>query len=77
MHIANITGVPCLNGAAIFSMLNLEKCKKLLQQNGQTYSDEQVKQIRHQLYKLANLEYQLFKTLKEKQDGKCDSIRKS
>lgn len=57
-------------------MLNLEKCKKLLQQNGQIYSDEQVKQIRHQLYKLANLEYQLFTILKEKQDGKCDSIRK-
>lgn len=56
-------------------MLSIEKCKKILQQNGQIYSDEQVKQIRHQLYKLANLEYQLFKTIKDKQDVKRNSIR--
>lgn len=58
-------------------MLSLEKCKKILQQNGVNYGDEDVKRIQYQLYKLANLEYQLFKPLKEKQDGKCDSIRKS
>jgi hypothetical protein len=48
-------------------MLNIEKCKKLLQQDGKTYTDEQVKQIREALYKMANLEYHLltdFKKLK-------------
>ena len=58
-------------------MLNIEKCKKLLQQNGQTYSDEQVKQIRQQLYKLANLEYHLFKELKRKRDANSNHLHES
>lgn len=33
MQIAKVTGVPCLNGAAIFSMLKAVKCKKQLQSN--------------------------------------------
>ena len=57
-------------------MLSIETCKKDLHSTGKTYSDEDIKLIRHQLYKLSNLEYQLFKTLKEKKDGKCDTIRK-
>jgi hypothetical protein len=50
-------------------MLNLEKCKKILQQTGKTYTDEQVKQIRHLLYKLGNLDYQLFIEHKKKKNG--------
>jgi hypothetical protein len=58
-------------------MLSIEKSKKILQTQGVHYTDEEVKKIRQQLYKLAILEYQLFKALKAKQDGKCNSIRKS
>ena len=57
-------------------MLNIEKCKKILQIGGKTYTDEDVKQVKHLLYKLANFEYQLYKTLKSKKDGKCDTICK-
>ena len=57
-------------------MLNLEKCKKILQEDGKTYTDEEIKQIRHQLYKLANLEYQLYNNLKVKSDGKLTTVCK-
>ncbi len=55
-------------------MLSIEQCKKQLQKSGKTYTDEQVKEIRHQLYKLANLEYHLFKTLKAKQDANSNHL---
>lgn len=58
-------------------MLSLEKSKQILQANGRTYTDEEAKQIRQVLYKLATLEYQLFKSLNKKQDGERDFIRKS
>ena len=57
-------------------MLNLEKCKKILQQGGKTYSDEEVKQIRQLLYKLGNLDYKLFSTLKTKQDANSHHLHK-
>lgn len=50
------------------SMLNLEKCKKILEQNGNTYTDEQVKQIRQLLYKMGTLDYLL---TTQKTDKKC------
>jgi len=50
-------------------MLNLETCKKILQQNGKVYTDEQVKQIRQMLYKLGNLDYQLFTAQKRSKNG--------
>lgn len=37
-------------------MLTLEKCKKILNQNENKFSDEQVKMIREYLYLLATLE---------------------
>lgn len=58
------------------SMLNLEVCKKILQKNGATYTDEQVKQIRQLLYKLGNLDYQLFTDLKKLKDGNSNHIHK-
>lgn len=39
------------------TMLNLEKCKKLLEQRGKHYTDEEVKNIRQLLYKVGNLDY--------------------
>lgn len=59
------------------TMLNLEVCKKILQKNGATYTDEQVKQIRQLLYKLGKLDYQLFSTLKAKKDGNSNHLHKS
>ena len=35
-----------------FIMLSIEKCKKILQQTGKVFTDEEVKQIRQMLYKL-------------------------
>lgn len=67
MHTANTTkglGVE----AKRLSMLNLEKCKKILEQNGNTYTEEQVKQIRQLLYKIGNLDYLL---TTQKTDKKC------
>ena len=58
------------------SMLNLEVCKKILQKDGATYTDEQVKQIRQLLYKLGNLDYHLFSTLKTKKDGNSNHLHK-
>ncbi len=36
-------------------MLKLEKCKKILQAGGKKYSDEDVKKLREELYRLANI----------------------
>lgn len=58
------------------SMLNLEVCKKILQKDGATYTDEQVKQIRQLLYKLGNLDYQLFTDLKKLKDGNSNHLHK-
>ncbi len=59
------------------TMLNLEVCKKILQKNGATYTDEEVKQIRQLLYKLGKLDYQLFTTLKTKKDANSNHLHKS
>jgi hypothetical protein len=40
--------------------LSIERCKKTLNRNGRSYSDEQVKKIRDFLYFLAELEYENF-----------------
>jgi hypothetical protein len=59
------------------SMLNIEACKKILQKDGATYTDEQVKQLRQLLYKLGNLDYQLFSDLKKLKDGNSNHLHKS
>lgn len=38
-------------------MLSIEKCKKLLQEKGTKYTDEQVKEIRDLLYKLGRIDF--------------------
>ena len=57
-------------------MINLEVCKKILQKDGATYTDEQVKQIRQLLYKLGNLDYQLFTDFKKLKDGNSNHLHK-
>jgi len=47
-------------------MISLERCKKLLEKNGNHYTDEQVKQLRQLLYKFGNLDYYLTTQKKEK-----------
>ena len=58
-------------------MLSIEACKKILEKDGVKYTNEDVKKIRHLLYKLGGLEYQLYKALKNKEDGKRTSVCKS
>lgn len=36
-------------------MLTLEKCKKILQAGGSKYSEEEVKKLREELYRLASI----------------------
>ena len=58
-------------------MLNLEKCKRILQKDSKkNYSDEEVKQIRDLLFKIGNLDNQIFKTSKPSQHGKCNTLHK-
>ncbi|MBS1750537.1 MAG: hypothetical protein JST63_11575 [Bacteroidetes bacterium] len=57
-------------------MLSIELCKKILQKNGTTYTDDEVKKIRQTLYKLANLDYQLFSELKTKKDANSNHLHK-
>jgi len=55
-------------------MLSIERCKKLLQQDGKNYTDEQVKQIKDALYKMANLEYHLFSHIKKLKDADSNHL---
>ena len=45
-------------------MISIKECKAMLEQAGASYSDEEVEAIRDMLYKLAHLEYDLFKEKK-------------
>jgi len=42
-------------------MISIEKCKKILNVNGNSYTDEQIIKIREFLYQLAEIEYSQFK----------------
>jgi len=42
-------------------MLSIEKCKSILQKDGASYTDEEVKQLRDLLYQLGYLDYAAFK----------------
>lgn len=49
-------------------MLSLTKCKKILNKNGISYTDEEIIKIREFLYILAEIEYQSYKQkLREEQ----------
>lgn len=44
--------------------LSVGFCKKVLQQGGKEYTDEQVRKIRDALYTLGELDYLVFKEIK-------------
>lgn len=44
--------------------LTIAQCKKILEGNGDKYSDEQVQIIRDVLYRLGELDYLIFKQMK-------------
>ena len=46
-------------------MLTLEDCKRILEKDGAHYSDEEVLKIRELLYKLAELDLELFKMIED------------
>ncbi len=55
-------------------MLNLEKCKKLLEQKGKHYTDEEVKHIRQLMYKVGNLDY--FLNAQKQADANSNNLHK-
>jgi hypothetical protein len=57
--------------------LSLERCRKILEQSGATYTDEEVLKIRKLLYNIGNLDYQLFTGLKIRHHDKFNSLHKS
>lgn len=46
--------------------ISLKKCKTILQKDGTIYTDEEVSQIREFLYKIANLEHEVYQKTKHK-----------
>lgn len=47
--------------------ISLKKCKSILQKDGSVYTDEEVSQIRDFLYKMAELDYEVFQKTKQKE----------
>lgn len=50
-------------------MLSIGECKKTLNQDGITYTDEEVKEIREFLYTLGNIYYDIFQRKMEMERG--------
>ena len=57
-------------------MLSIENCKKILKENGATYNDEQVKEIRDLLYKLGRIDYLNYQQVKLKENEKSNHLHK-
>jgi hypothetical protein len=53
--------------------LSLNECKTVLNAEGNKYTDEQILMIRDYLYKLAAIEIEHFKSLRE--DGKLNGVK--
>ena len=47
--------------------ISFKKCKVILQKDGSVYTDEEVSQIREFLYKMANLEHEVYQKTKQKE----------
>jgi len=47
--------------------ISLNKCKAILQKDGSIYTDEEVSEIREFLYKIANLEQEVYQKAKQKE----------
>jgi hypothetical protein len=48
--------------------MSLNKCKSILQKDGSVYTDEEIIEIRDFLYKLAEMDYEVFLKLKKKEE---------
>ena len=49
-------------------MLSLERCKKILNKNGNKYTDEEVEKIREFLYTMAMIEYRRWEKMREEKE---------
>ena len=56
-------------------MLSIEECKKHLNVNGNSYSDDEIKRIRDLMYQLGPLDYFLLKKRKAKNE-KSNNLHK-
>ena len=50
-------------------MLSIAKCKAILERDGTSYTDEEVKQIRDLLYQLGHIDYESFKKRLHEEEG--------
>lgn len=55
-------------------MLSIEACKKILNSNGNKYSDNEVKQIREYLYFLAEIQEEKNKIENGQEKHECNNI---
>ena len=55
--------------------ISLKKCKAILQKDGSVYTDEEVAQIREFLYKMAELDYEVYQKTKQKESEIKDEKR--
>ena len=49
--------------------LSIDQCRAILEEDGQSYSDEQIIALRDLLYQLAEIEYNQFKEWVKKKDN--------
>lgn len=56
-------------------MLSIEECRKTLNKDGITYTDEEVKEIREFLYMLAEIDYKIFRQRMEKEQEKVNETK--
>ena len=57
--------------------VSFEQCKKLLNRNGNDYTDEEVEMIRNFLYILAHIEMEYIKTRINHEEEKLYTLHKS
>ncbi|MEK7486341.1 MAG: hypothetical protein AABZ60_18620 [Planctomycetota bacterium] len=50
-------------------MISLEKCKEILNRDGEHYSEEEIRRIREALYKLGNAAYELYEQSTQGQES--------
>lgn len=57
--------------------LSLAQCRRILERNGDKYTDEQIRYIREILYNLGELDYLIFKDSLHSLQEKCCNSEKS
>ena len=55
-------------------MISIEECKKILLDNGESFTDDEVKFIRQHLYKASKIALETNTISKKKSDGKNKKI---